>query len=130
MTGETTLSGLVLPVGGIKEKVLAARRAGVKDVILPAENEVHVKEDLKAEQLGDLKLHYVGTIQQVIDIALEPKPPAAGNGAGRGLARVKAGRRGGKLQPAAAPVDGRGPKKKARPKRPAAKQAGRPTVGR
>ncbi len=70
MTGETTLSGLVLPVGGIKEKVLAARRVGVTDVILPKENKVQVDEDLKSEQLGDLRMHYVDTIEQVMDLAL------------------------------------------------------------
>ena len=72
MTGETTLSGLVLPVGGIKEKVLAARRANVTDVILPKENDVQVKEDLKSEQLGDLRLHYVDTLEEVMDLALVP----------------------------------------------------------
>lgn len=76
MTGETTLSGLVLPVGGIKEKVLAARRSGVKTVILPAENEVQVKEDLKSEQLGDLKIKYVETVDQVISLVLEPPKDA------------------------------------------------------
>ena len=76
MTGETTLSGLVLPVGGIKEKVLAARRAGVKTVVLPAENEVQVKEDLKSEQLGDLEIKYVETVDQVISLVLEPPEDA------------------------------------------------------
>ena len=72
MTGEITLSGQVLPVGGIKEKVLAARRAGVLEVILPKDNEVNVKEDLNAEQLGDLKVRYVKTVDEVIKAALEP----------------------------------------------------------
>ncbi|MBI3664687.1 MAG: endopeptidase La [Acidobacteria bacterium] len=79
MTGEITLTGQVLPVGGIKEKVLAAKAAGVAEVILPAENEVNVQEDLKSEQLGDMKLHYVRTIEEVIDYALvarKQKPKA------------------------------------------------------
>jgi ATP-dependent Lon protease len=52
--------------------VLAARRAGVVEVILPKENEVNVKEDLSAEQLGDLKIRYVKTVDEVIKAALEP----------------------------------------------------------
>jgi len=70
MTGEITLSGNVLPVGGIKEKFLAAKRAGVKDVILPAENRMNVDEDLTADQLEGVSLHYVSTIEQVLEIAL------------------------------------------------------------
>jgi ATP-dependent Lon protease len=69
MTGEITLTGQVLPVGGIKEKVLAAKRGGVKHVILPADNEVNVREDLKAEQLGDVKIHYVKTMDELLPIA-------------------------------------------------------------
>jgi ATP-dependent Lon protease len=74
MTGEITLSGQVLPVGGIKEKVLAARRAGVREVILPAENEPNVHEDLNAEMLEGVKLTFVRTIQEVVDQALEKEP--------------------------------------------------------
>jgi ATP-dependent Lon protease len=70
MTGEITLSGNVLPVGGIKEKVLAAKRAGVHDVILPAENKMNVDEDLTPEQLDNLHVHYVKTIREVLDLAL------------------------------------------------------------
>jgi len=72
MTGEITLSGHVLPIGGIKEKALAARASSIQEIILPADNEVNVKEDLKAEHLGDLKLHYVRTMEEVIFLALEP----------------------------------------------------------
>src|SRR3984957_5001533 len=70
MTGEITLSGNVLPVGGIKEKVLAAIRAGVKDVILPAENKMNVEEDLTGEQLGGLGIHYVKTIEEALAVSL------------------------------------------------------------
>ena len=59
MTGEITLSGNVLPIGGVKEKVLAAKRAGVHDVILPADNKTNVKEDLTPEQLENIRIHYV-----------------------------------------------------------------------
>jgi ATP-dependent Lon protease len=70
MTGEITLSGNVLPVGGIKEKFLAAKRAGVKDVILPAENRMNVDEDLTAEQLEGVQVHYATTIEEVLEIAM------------------------------------------------------------
>ena len=73
MTGEITLTGQVLPIGGVKEKVLAAKRGGVTEVILPWENEVNVREDLKTEQIGDMKLHFVKTMDQVVDLALEAK---------------------------------------------------------
>jgi ATP-dependent Lon protease len=71
MTGEITLTGQVLPVGGIKEKVLAAKRSGVREVILPFENEVDVREDLKTEQIGDMLIRYVRTMEEVVDLALE-----------------------------------------------------------
>jgi ATP-dependent Lon protease len=74
MTGEITLSGNVLPVGGIKEKVLAAKRAGVHDVILPADNRTNVEEDLTPEQLSGLTPHYVKTIDEVLEIALPTTP--------------------------------------------------------
>ena len=73
MTGEITLTGQVLPVGGIKEKVLAAKRSGVTEVILPYENEVNVREDLKSEQLGEMKVHYVKAMEEVVPLALEEK---------------------------------------------------------
>jgi ATP-dependent Lon protease len=72
MTGEITLTGQVLPIGGVKEKVLAAKRNGVTDIILPWENEVNVKEDLKREQVGDIRLHYVRTMEDVVKVALMP----------------------------------------------------------
>jgi ATP-dependent Lon protease len=70
MTGEITLSGNVLPVGGIKEKVLAAKRAGVRAVILPAENKMNVDEDLSPEQLANLTVHYVKTIDEALWVSL------------------------------------------------------------
>jgi ATP-dependent Lon protease len=70
MTGEITLSGNVLPIGGVKEKFLAAKRAGVKDVIFPADNRMNVEEDLTPEQIEGVNLHYVTTIEEVLDIAL------------------------------------------------------------
>jgi len=81
MTGEITLTGLVLPVGGIKEKVLAAKRAGITEVLLPRQNAVHVEEDLKKEQLEGLKLRYVKTMDEVISLALAPEPGKPGSGA-------------------------------------------------
>jgi len=59
-----------LPVGGIKEKVLAAKRAGVHDVILPAENKMNVEEDLTPEQLEGVQVHYVSTINDALSIAM------------------------------------------------------------
>ncbi len=73
MTGEITLSGKVLPVGGIKEKVLAARRVGIREVILPRQNEKNVNEDLSPELRGDLTIHLVSTIDEVLDLALTAK---------------------------------------------------------
>ena len=73
MTGEITLAGLVLPVGGIKEKVLAARRAGIHTVILPKQNEKHVREDLTDELRRDLTVHYVTHMDEVLKLALLPK---------------------------------------------------------
>jgi ATP-dependent Lon protease len=70
MTGEISLSGIVLPVGGIKEKVLGAKRAGIREVILPSENEPNVAEDLPAEMLGGMKIHFVRTAEQALEIAL------------------------------------------------------------
>ncbi len=71
MTGEITLSGHVLPVGGIKEKVLAARRAGVEELILPAQNEKNAREDIHEELLRSVRISYVGTIEEVLELAFD-----------------------------------------------------------
>jgi ATP-dependent Lon protease len=78
MTGEITLSGHVLPVGGIKEKVLAARRHGVFEVIMPKQNEKNVNEDLSEDLRRDMTIHFVSTIDDVLKLALQPAtaPPA------------------------------------------------------
>ena len=78
MTGEITLSGRVLPVGGIKEKVLAARRVGIREVILPRQNEKNVNEDLTPELRRDLTIHFVQSVDEVLLLALLPGPPASG----------------------------------------------------
>jgi ATP-dependent Lon protease len=75
MTGEITLSGNVLPIGGVKEKFLAAKRAGVTDVLFPAENKQNVEEDVLPEQMEGVQVHYVASIEEVLDIAL-PQSPA------------------------------------------------------
>lgn len=69
MTGEITLRGQVLPVGGIKEKVLAAKRAGLKEIIVCSQNEKDVKE-IEGDFIRGVQFHYVKTMQQVVDIAL------------------------------------------------------------
>ena len=89
MTGEMTLSGVVLPIGGVKEKVLGAKRAGIKEVLLPADNEPNAVADLPPDILGDMKITYVRNLDEVLDHALskeavappivpEPKPKNLG----------------------------------------------------
>jgi ATP-dependent Lon protease len=90
MSGEITLRGLVLPVGGIKNKVLAARRAGIKRVILPAKNEKDLEEVPQQAREG-LEFTFVKEIDEVLDIALR-KP--SGKAAKRSAAEVPAARRG------------------------------------
>ena len=69
MTGEITLRGQVLPVGGIKEKVLAAKRSGIREIIMSSQNEKDV-HDINPNYIKGLKVHYVKTMQQVLDQAL------------------------------------------------------------
>jgi ATP-dependent Lon protease len=75
MTGEITLRGKVLPVGGIKEKILAAKRAGITDIILCAENKKDIQE-IKQDYLKGLNFHYVREMHEVVQLALELKPKA------------------------------------------------------
>jgi len=72
MTGEITLSGRVLPIGGVKEKVLAARRVGINEVILPKQNGKNVNEDLTPELRKNLVVHLVSSIDEVLALALVP----------------------------------------------------------
>lgn len=72
MTGEITLRGKVLPVGGIKEKILAAKRAGITDIILSAENRKDI-EEIPELYIAGLTFHYVTTVAEVIGLALDPQ---------------------------------------------------------
>jgi ATP-dependent Lon protease len=72
MTGEITLSGRVLPIGGLKEKVLAARRVGIHEMIVPKQNAKNVNEDLTPELRQELTIHLVSTIDEVLALALAP----------------------------------------------------------
>jgi ATP-dependent Lon protease len=96
MTGEITLSGLVFPVGGIKEKVLAAHRAGIRRIILPSRNEADL-EEIPAEVRQELEIVLVSRISEVLDAALEklvanppPPPPASMDAAARNQATQQA----------------------------------------
>ncbi len=75
MTGEITLRGKVLPVGGIKEKILAAKRAGISQIILPIDNKKDI-DDIKKEYLKDLSFHYVKNMTEVLELALTNTKPA------------------------------------------------------
>jgi ATP-dependent Lon protease len=76
MTGEITLRGQVMPVGGIKEKVLAAHRAGLKTVILPRRNEADL-EELSEEVRNDLEFHFVDMMEDVLSLVLESREPTS-----------------------------------------------------
>ena len=72
MTGEVTLQGRVLPIGGLKQKVLAAHRAGLKEVILPKRNEGDL-DDVPEQVREEMTFHIAETVDQVLDWALEPE---------------------------------------------------------
>ena len=95
MTGEITLRGLVLPIGGLKEKTLAAKRAGIKEVIVPKRNEKDLP-DIPEEVRNGLKWHFVGTIDEVMAVALNVSArggSAAGSKAPRKVDAKEAGNR-------------------------------------
>jgi ATP-dependent Lon protease len=71
MTGEITLRGKVMPIGGVKEKVLAAYRSGIRTVILPKKNELDLMEDLPKELRDQMKFVFVTDIPQVLETAIE-----------------------------------------------------------
>jgi ATP-dependent Lon protease len=70
MTGETTLRGRVTPIGGVKEKVLAARRAGITTILIPEQNRKDV-EEIKPEYISGITFHYVNTNEEVLGLALQ-----------------------------------------------------------
>jgi ATP-dependent Lon protease len=76
MTGEVTLQGKVLPIGGVKQKLLAAHRAGLTDVIIPKRNEPDL-DDLPESVRGELRIHPVADVSEVLELALEPAPVSA-----------------------------------------------------
>jgi ATP-dependent Lon protease len=78
MTGEVTLQGRVLPIGGVKQKVLAAHRAGLKEVILPKRNEGDL-EDVPEQVREQIAFHAAETIDQVLEWALEPAAGQSGS---------------------------------------------------
>jgi ATP-dependent Lon protease len=83
MTGELTLTGRVLPIGGVKEKLLGAVRAGIHEIILPRENEAHL-DDLPEHVRKDLKVHLVETLDEVMTVALQPAPTGLAHGGSGG----------------------------------------------
>ncbi|HEX4207820.1 MAG TPA: endopeptidase La [Ktedonobacteraceae bacterium] len=97
MTGEITLRGKVMPIGGIKEKALAAYRSGIRTIILPKKNEMDLEEDLPKEMRDEMHFVFATDIQQVIDAALEPisgKQKASSDGRTTGEGRTSRKRKG------------------------------------
>jgi ATP-dependent Lon protease len=81
MTGELTLTGRVLPIGGVKEKLLGAVRAGIRDFVLPRDNEAHL-DDLPEEVQKEITVHFVESLDEVMAVALKPSPEALKKGRG------------------------------------------------
>jgi ATP-dependent Lon protease len=107
MTGEVTLTGRVLPIGGVKEKLLGAWRAGIRTILLPRENEADL-EDMPREVLDQMEIHPVGTVDEALSVALRgasfsdgklrfpelPLPPMGGGRGMEGEVRMHGGREG------------------------------------
>lgn len=93
MTGEVSLTGRVLPIGGVKQKLLAAHRAGVTTVIIPKRNEADL-DDVPAEVLEKLDVHAVTDVRQVLELALAPADQRRGAGGFGGRVTEVAGREG------------------------------------
>ena len=74
MTGEVSLRGMVLPVGGLKEKLLAAHRGGISDVIVPAQNQPSIEADVPKTVLEDVRVHYVSNVWAALEVAFGPGP--------------------------------------------------------
>jgi ATP-dependent Lon protease len=89
MTGEVSLTGRVLPIGGVKQKLLAAHRAGITTVLIPQRNEPDL-DDVPAEVLEKLEVHTVGDVREVLRLALEPAQSAAGTGSADASALAEA----------------------------------------
>jgi ATP-dependent Lon protease len=94
MTGEITLRGKVLPVGGIKEKVLAARRSGIRTILLPADNEKDL-QDVPADARKDLTFRFSRTVEDVLEQALAPAATGSATGARQGRRKTAASGSGG-----------------------------------
>ena len=82
MTGEVSLTGRVLPIGGVKQKLLAAHRAGISTVLIPQRNEPDL-DDVPAEVLEKLDVHPVGDVREVLRLALEPAQASGSAGTGQ-----------------------------------------------
>ncbi len=131
MTGEITLRGKVLPIGGLKEKVLAAHRAGVKRIVIPEENEKYL-EEIPSFIRKDLKFIPVSHIEEVFRVALYPdgrRAASRGKPAGAATAAKPAARK--TVKPALKKAASRGAAKAAKKKpRPSARKSGRSGAGR
>jgi ATP-dependent Lon protease len=89
MTGEVSLTGRVLPIGGVKQKLLAAHRAGITTVLIPQRNEPDL-DDVPAEVLAKLSVHPMSDVRDVLALALEPASSSAVSGDGADSAAVTA----------------------------------------